>query len=89
VGTGGAGFRFLYAAFLQQAADLLDDARLARHAEALAAVGDRWREFALDAARMSRGKRGFEPRVLGEHLRGLAEAERGVFEGLLADARGE
>lgn len=50
IGTGGAGFRFMYAAFLQEAADLLDNAVLRETARDLTLTGDRWRDFAVQGA---------------------------------------
>ena len=44
IGTGGAGFRFMYSAFLQEAGDLLDNAVLRETA------GDLWRNFAVQGA---------------------------------------
>ena len=50
IGTGGAGFRFMYAAFLQEAGDLLDNAALREIARDLTATGDLWRNFAVQGA---------------------------------------
>ena len=52
IGTGGAGFRFMYAAFLQEAAELFESAELALLSEEMTAVGDLWREFAVVSARI-------------------------------------
>jgi len=52
VGTGGAGFRFMYAAFLQEAADLLASDELAQLSKEMTAIGDIWREFAVVSARI-------------------------------------
>lgn len=58
VGTGGAGFRYMYAAFLQEAAELFDSADLRELSKEMTAIGDVWREFAVTAARIikKRGK---------------------------------
>ena len=58
VGTGGAGFRYMYAAFLQEAADLFGSAELNDLSRDMTAIGDTWREFAVTAARIikKRGK---------------------------------
>jgi hypothetical protein len=56
IGTGGAGFRFMYAAFLQEAGDRLNAPRLHELCEELTAVGDQWREFAVAGARMCKGR---------------------------------
>jgi len=52
VGTGGAGFRFMYAAFLQEAAELFGSDDLARLSQEMTAIGDVWREFAVVSARV-------------------------------------
>ncbi len=57
IGTGGGGFRFMYAAFLQESAAAMQEPRLQECAAALTAAGDTWREFAAMAARICK-KRG-------------------------------
>lgn len=52
IGTGGAGFRFLFGAFLQEAAPLLDLPELGEMSMEITDIGDLWREFALRAARI-------------------------------------
>jgi hypothetical protein len=52
VGTGGAGFRYMYAAFLQEAADLFGSDKLAELSNDMTAIGDIWREFAVVSARI-------------------------------------
>ena len=58
IGTGGAGFRFMYAAFLQEAGELFGSDDLARLSQEMTAIGDIWREFAVVSARIvkQRGK---------------------------------
>ena len=51
-GTGGAGFRYMYAAFLQEAADLFGSAELAGLSEEMTAIGHDWREFSVVATRI-------------------------------------
>jgi len=79
IGTGGAGFRFIYAAFLQEAAQITGLAELAGLSERLNEIGDGWREFALKAARMIKGRELFEPKRLAEMLRTQAEHETEFF----------
>ncbi len=52
VGTGGAGFRFMYAAFLQETAELFGSEELAELSQEMTAIGDIWREFAVVSARI-------------------------------------
>jgi hypothetical protein len=68
IGTGGAGFRFMYAAFLQEAADVTGLQALKDVGRAMGETGDRWREFAVKGAQLCKG-----------HIRGTA-----VFDDLSA-----
>ncbi len=52
IGTGGAGFRFLYAAFLQEASEILNIREFNKFSEKMTAVGDLWREFGIAAGRI-------------------------------------
>ena len=52
IGTGGAGFRFLYAAFLQESGRLLNNSDLSESSEQMTLVGDRWRDFGVLAGRI-------------------------------------
>jgi hypothetical protein len=79
IGTGGAGFRFLYAAFLQEAARITGISELQVLSERLNEIGDGWREFALKAARMIKGREIFEPSKLAEMLRSHAGLEKEFF----------
>ncbi len=56
IGTGGAGFRFLYAAFLQEASTLLNEDRLWKISEEMTETGDKWRDFAVRAGRICKGR---------------------------------
>jgi len=87
IGTGGAGFRFLYSAFLQELESKTGYAALGPLAAQLVEVGDRWREFALAAARMIRGRDKFDGNALASRLRGLAADEKKFFTELDAAQR--
>ena len=82
IGTGGGGFRFLYATFLQELAAKTGYAALEGFASRFVEIGDRWREFAVAAARMIRGRDALFPPALAERLRALAADERLFFQGL-------
>jgi len=56
IGTGGAGFRFIYSAFLQEIAELMEDSRYQEIADRLTETGDLWREFAAMGARNCKGR---------------------------------
>ncbi len=57
IGTGGAGFRYLYAAFLQEAGQLLKNDELLKFSEELTKIGDNWRNFAYRAARIMKDRK--------------------------------
>ncbi len=82
IGTGGGGFRFIYASFLQEAADLLARPALGDLAEQLIDIGDEWREFALATARMIRDRDPLQPPKLADKLRAIADREQAFFRDL-------
>ena len=79
IGTGGAGFRFLYASFLQEAASLTDNASLEGVASLFTETGDEWRRFALDCARMCKGRIAMDYGKLSQQLATIADMEHGAF----------
>ena len=82
ISTGGGGFRFIYASFLQEAADLLARPALNELSEALVDIGDEWREFALSTARMIRDREPLVPSILADKLRLIADREQAFFRDL-------
>ncbi|MGB5217246.1 MAG: BtrH N-terminal domain-containing protein [Smithella sp.] len=52
MGTGGAGFRYIFAAFLQEAGELFGSKELNELSNEMTAIGDVWREFALVSSRI-------------------------------------
>jgi Domain of unknown function (DUF4872)/Butirosin biosynthesis protein H, N-terminal len=79
IGTGGAGFRFLYAAFLQEAARVTGIEALAESAGELTTAGDSWRSFALTCARMVKGREALNYEMLGGILDECATLETAVY----------
>ena len=55
-GTGGAGFRFMYATFLQQASDVVAKPELKALSSELMTIGDGWREISLFTARIGKNR---------------------------------
>jgi hypothetical protein len=82
IGTGGGGFRFMYAAFLEESASLTGRPALAELGAQLVEIGDAWREFALAAARMIRDRDPLDPARLADLLRALAAREKNFFTAL-------
>ena len=56
IGTGGGGFRFLYAAFLEQAADHLQEDKLMSISDQFTQAGDLWRSSAVQMAGVYKGR---------------------------------
>jgi hypothetical protein len=56
IGTGGGGFRFIYAAFLQEAALILENDQLKTLSLEMTDIGDAWRDFALEASRVYKNR---------------------------------
>jgi hypothetical protein len=81
IGTGGAGFRFMYAAFLQESGNELGDQSLIDCAAALTAAGDGWRQFAVMAARICKDRSRPEDTyiAMAEQLLECAQLEEDVF----------
>lgn len=79
IGTGGAGFRFIYAAFLKESAELLNSKLLAEAGDAMTDAGDEWRRFALNATKMCRGRQSMDADVLYGLLDVCATKEQDVW----------
>lgn len=56
IGTGGGGFRYIFAAFLQESSTVLNNPRLAELSVEMTQIGDLWRDFALDASRIYKNR---------------------------------
>ncbi len=56
IGTGGAGFRYMYAAFLQEAAKVTGNDKLRELSFEMTAIGDMWREFATITGRIIKNR---------------------------------
>lgn len=84
IGTGGAGFRYLYAAFLQEAGQLLQRDDLQKFSEELTSIGDDWRNFAYHAARLVKARTSdlVSYDELSNLLKRCGEREKAVFKQL-------
>jgi hypothetical protein len=81
IGTGGAGFRFIYAAFLQECAGILQKPWLNDLSREMTGIGDQWRDFAVQAARCfkNRDKGQISYDELAAMLLIIADREEKVF----------
>jgi hypothetical protein len=57
IGTGGGGFRFIYAAFLDEASKIVQDDELYDLSKQLTVTGDKWRHFAYNAGRICKSRK--------------------------------
>jgi len=84
IGTGGAGFRFMYASFLQEASELFDNDEVLQEAsKMMLAVGDEWREFALITAKSLKSKRDIDFKTISQKLLDISENEAKVYKKML------
>jgi hypothetical protein len=81
IGTGGAGFRFIYAAFLQECSELLQMPVLNDLSKEMTLIGDAWRDFAYQASRVfkNRDKGLTSYDMLADMLMVIAKREQEVF----------
>ncbi|WP_299254203.1 BtrH N-terminal domain-containing protein [uncultured Aquimarina sp.] len=81
IGTGGGGFRFIFAAFLQEASVIMENPRLAELSKEMTAVGDQWRDFAIDASRLykNRSRETDAYNKIADKLDAIALAEKAFF----------
>lgn len=84
IGTGGAGFRFMFAAFLQEASEVLKKPELNNLAIEMTAIGDKWRDFAVETARIVKNRSGVENPydAIADRLIEIANDEQKVYEQL-------
>ncbi|HVW96873.1 MAG TPA: BtrH N-terminal domain-containing protein [Mucilaginibacter sp.] len=84
IGTGGGGFRYIYAAFLQEAEAYLPGMQLTEISAVFTKAGDMWRQAAVHAAGIYKHRLGSQGdfNVMGDYLIEIAEVERQAFETL-------
>jgi len=89
IGTGGAGFRFIYASFLQEAGALIQNPKLTDASQMMTAVGDKWRAFALISAKAIRNRPGqvVDFNGIAQKLQEIAQDEAEVYQYLLNSGR--
>lgn len=81
IGTGGAGFRFIYAAFLDQASNKLQNEKLFNLSQRLTKSGDQLRDFAYYAGRVCKNRTSDTKTFaeLGDMLEACAHREQEIF----------
>jgi len=81
IGTGGAGFRFIYAAFLQEAAEITGISELNDFSLRLTDIGDQWRTFSVEAGRIYKNRSSMNVgyQTLGDLLKAIGKQEESFF----------
>jgi len=81
IGTGGGGFRFIYAAFLQEAHAYFPYGELLEISKSFTTIGDLWRTAAVQAAGIYKGRIGSQQdfNLMGDYLQEIAELEKIAF----------
>ncbi|MFA6152835.1 MAG: BtrH N-terminal domain-containing protein [Chitinophagaceae bacterium] len=84
IGTGGGGFRFIYAAFLQEASVILNNEKLKELSAEMTVIGDLWRDFAVEASRIykNRSTQNDAYNKVSDQLLHIAELEGAFFKKL-------
>jgi len=84
IGTGGGGFRFIYAAFLQEASVILGNEELKNLSKEMTQIGDSWRDFAVEASRIYKNRSAKEDayNAIADQLLDIANREEIFFKKL-------
>jgi hypothetical protein len=82
IGTGGGGFRYIYAAFLQEADQYLPGNGLMEISNLFTKAGDMWRTAAVQAAGIFKGRLTSQEdfNTMGDYLIEIAGVEKQAFE---------
>lgn len=82
IGTGGAGFRYMYASYLQEASVYTNASLLKESSEMMTEVGDEWRVFAQATALMCKNRKEFDFNGLSNMLKEISKREKAVYDNL-------
>jgi hypothetical protein len=79
IGTGGAGYRYMYGLFLHEAAEKLDEPKLKDFSVEMTRIGDLWRQLALECVRKFKNRSQASYDDLADMLVEIAAAEKKFF----------
>ncbi|MGI9551881.1 MAG: BtrH N-terminal domain-containing protein [Aurantibacter sp.] len=84
IGTGGGGFRYIYAAFLQESGKMLNNPNLSELSKEMTQIGDEWRDFAVDASRIYKNRSAVTDGYnnIADQLEAIAKKEENFFKKL-------
>lgn len=89
IGTGGGGFRFIYAAFLEEIAALTNNNQFSKLSDELTTCGDLWRDSAVNMSGIFKGRLNSQNDYLqcANLLYEISEKEKQVFTKLLSTVK--
>jgi hypothetical protein len=82
IGTGGAGYRFMYSLFLHEAALMLEKPKLKEYSIEMTRIGGLWRQLALECGRKFKNRTDASFDNLADKLVEIAAAEKSFFRAL-------
>lgn len=82
IGTGGAGFRYMYASFLAEAGETLNNDVLTQASVEMEKIADHWRGFASKAVKLCKNKPGASLEAVIESLEEIADLEYKFYKNL-------
>jgi hypothetical protein len=84
IGTGGGGFRYIFAAFLQESSKVLNNPKLSDLSKEMTVIGDSWRDFAVDASRIYKNRSAKDDAYnnIALQLEAIADKEKVFFKEL-------
>jgi hypothetical protein len=89
IGTGGCGYRFMFAAFMCECAKILDDQKFLEFSKQVNDIAAKWREFSYQGARNCKERSG--PEVTYDNLADLllqvADMEEKLYKDLKSHLR--
>ncbi|OUR98870.1 hypothetical protein A9Q84_05510 [Halobacteriovorax marinus] len=80
IGTGGAGFRYIYAGFLNESSKKLNNPILLEASEMMEAIADEWRVFATMAVKVCKNKGSVTFDQVADKLLEIAEQEKSFYQ---------
>ena len=83
IGTGGAGFRYLYAYFLEQAANICQEPKYKLASKQMTEIGDMWRQFAGLCVKQCKKPTTEGYKTVTEYLREIADKEQILWKNLV------
>jgi hypothetical protein len=89
IGTGGCGYRYMFAAFMIEAAKILDDPKFLEFSKQVNDIATKWREFSYQGARNCKERSGPEVTydLLADILLQIADMEEKLFKDLKSHIR--